>query len=269
MGSNATALTANNGADGAQDWRASLPEELRGEESLKSFKDLPSLAKSFVETKRMVGNAVHMPKADAPQEEFDKFYARLGRPESPDKYELKRPENPAGGQWDEGLEKEFRTAAHASGLQPRQAQGLLDWFNKTQTERLSAYTKGMEEGVGKLKTEWGTKFDEKVGMAARAVKELGGDELKTMLEETGLGNHPVLVKLFAKIGESMMVDTIIAGDTDMEDSSKEAIQLKIDAIRRDPKSPYNDVKASPAAREIAIKEMDKLYKQLYPEVGAG
>lgn len=267
MSSNATTLTNNGAADGAQDWRTSLPEELRGEKSLEKYKSVPEVAKAYVEASKLMGNAVHMPKPDAPQEEFDKFYARLGRPESPDKYELKRPENPAGGQWDEGLEKEFRTAAHQSGLQPRQAQGLLDWFNKTQTERLTAYTKGMEEGVGKLKTEWGAKFDEKVGMAARAVKELGGDELKTMLEDTGLGNHPVLVKLFAKIGESMMEDVIISGDGHMEDTSKEALQLKIDAIRRDPKHPFNDSKASPAAREAALKEMSGMYKQLYPGTG--
>lgn len=268
MSSNATTLTANNGAaDGAQDWRASLPEDLRSEKSFEKFKGIPDLAKSYTELEKSMGNAVRMPKAESKPEEWDAFYSKLGRPESPDKYELKRPENPAGGQWDEGLEKEFRTAAHASGLQPRQAQGLLDWFNKTQTERLTAYTKGMEEGVGKLKTEWGAKFDEKLGMAARAVKELGGDELKTMLEDTGLGNHPVLVKLFAKIGESMMEDTIIAGDTHMEDSSKEAIQLKIDAIRRDPKHPFNDSKASPAAREAALKEMSGMYKQLYPGTG--
>jgi len=113
----ATTLTNNGAADGAQDWRTSLPEELRTEKSLEKYKSVPEVAKAYVEASKLMGNAVHMPKADATQEEFDKFYARLGRPESPDKYELKRPENPAGGQWDEGLEKEFRTAAHASGLQ--------------------------------------------------------------------------------------------------------------------------------------------------------
>lgn len=267
MSTNATALTtdpaAGAGGGAPQDWRASLPEEMRSEKSLETFKDIPSLAKSYIETKKMMGGAVAMPKADAKPEDWDAFYTRLGRPESPDKYELKRPESPAGGKWDENLEKEFKIVSHASGLQPRQAQSLLDWFNKTQSEHVANYTKSMEEGVGKLKTEWGAKFDERVSVASRAVKELGGDELKTMLEETGLGNNPILIKVFAKIGESMAESTFVTGDTGhVDNSSKDALKIKADAILAEI---HANPRMAPAAREAKLREKDAIYKQLYPE----
>jgi len=260
MSSAPTALTAPPTNDGApQDWRTSLPEEMRSEKSFEKFKGVPDLAKSYVEIQKTMGNAIHMPKPDSKPEEWDTFYSKMGRPESPDKYELKLPES---GTVDEGLVKEFRTAAHQSGLQPRQAQGLLDWFNKTQGDRMTAYTKTMEDGVNQLKTEWGGKIDERISVASRAVKEMGGDELVSLLEETGLGNHPTLVKFFAKLGESTLEDKIIVGDTSSGEESKDAILMKIAEIQNDPKHPYNDARAPHAIREAAIREVGALYKQL-------
>lgn len=254
-----TALTPTPDPAAAQDWRTSLPEDIRGEESIKNFKDISDLAKGFVETKKMVGNATKVPKADAKPEEWDTFYTKIGRPESPDKYDFKMPD---GTKVDESLIKEFRTAAHTSGLQPRQAQGLLDWFNKAQEDRMAGFSKTMTDGVDKLKSEWGGKFDEKLGMASRAVKELGGDELISLLEETGLGNHPTLVKFFAKLGESTMESPLIVGDTGSGQDSKDAILLKIDEIRNDPKNPVNDLRAPHDVRQAAIRQLSELYKQL-------
>jgi hypothetical protein len=39
--------------------------------------------------------------------------------------------------------------------------------------------------------------------------EFGGDELKQVLNESGLGNHPALFKAFAKIGKAMSEDTFV------------------------------------------------------------
>lgn len=263
MSSAATTLTAQPDAAAAaatQDWRTTLPEDIRGEESIKNFKDVADLTKGFIETKKLVGNATKIPKADAKPEEWDTFYSKLGRPESPDKYDFKMPD---GTKVDEALIKEFRTAAHTSGLQPRQAQGLLDWFNKTQGDRMTAYSKTMEDGVGKLKTEWGGKFDEKLSVASRAVKEMGGDELISLLEETGLGNHPTLVKFFAKLGESTMESQLIVGDGGSNgQETKDEILRKIEEIEKDTKHPYNDSRAPHAVRLAAMRQVSELYKQL-------
>jgi hypothetical protein len=245
-----------------QDWKAGLPEEIRGEKSLESIKDLPSLAKSYIESQKYIGGAVKMPKADAPDEEWQKVYPRLGRPETPDKYELNHSILPDWVQYDEKMETVFKAMAHKVGLHPRQAQGLLDGYIEVQAQRLNEYTKMTEEGVGKLKTEWGANFDKNISMATRAVKELGGDELKSILEETGLGNHPTLIKLFVKLGESMGEDTVVIGDASSEQGTRDAVQLKIESIRNDPKHPYNNSSAGYDAHEAAVRQMAELYKQL-------
>lgn len=244
------------------DWRSGLPEDLKGSPSLEKFKDIPSLAKSYTELEKMTGSAIKVPKSDK-AEEWDAFYSRLGRPETPDKYEFKRPALPENVKYDEEMETAFKSMAHKAGLHPRQAQALLEGYNEISAGRITGFTKSMEEGVSKLKTEWGGSFDKNIGLATRAVKELGGDELTSMLEETGLGNHPILIKLFAKLGESMSEDTVILGDQNVQDTnSRDAIQMRINAIRNDPKHPYNDRNATHGAHEAAIREVSGLYEKL-------
>ena len=60
------------------DWRDSLEnEELKGNESLKSFENIDGLAKAFVETKAMVGNSIRIPSEEASDEDRAAFYNKL------------------------------------------------------------------------------------------------------------------------------------------------------------------------------------------------
>lgn len=252
-----------------QDWRTSLPEDMRADKSFESFKDIGSFAKSFLDTKRMVGDAIRMPKADAPPEEWNKIYDRLGRPESPEKYEIKRPELPEGTPYDEDAEKSYKTWAHEAGLNPRQAQALFDKYTAFQTEKISNYTKEMETGVTELKKEWGGDYDKRIGLAQRAVNEVAGEDVKKLLGDTGLGNHPVLIKFFSELGSQMGEAALILGNEQINAGGVDAIQAKIDAIRNDPNHPYQNPKATQKSHEAAILEMNKLYEQLTAAKGEG
>jgi hypothetical protein len=84
----------------ATNWKASLPEDLRKEKSLEAIQDVSSLAKSYVDAEKIVGGSIRIPKEGADQKEWDAFYSKLGRPESPEKYEVKRPMLKDGVSWD-------------------------------------------------------------------------------------------------------------------------------------------------------------------------
>ena len=55
----------------------SLPEDLRSHASLSGFKDLAGLAKSYVDTKAMVGNSIRIPTDEAGDEQLDEIYGKL------------------------------------------------------------------------------------------------------------------------------------------------------------------------------------------------
>src|SRR6185437_3686507 len=115
--------TSNGIANGAA--FALPPDVAKQYPTLTKFKDLPSLAKSYAELEKSYGSSLRMPAPDAPQEERDAFYSKLGRPESPDKYEIKFGEGVAV---DDKLLGSFREAAHKLGLSQQQAQALGEWW---------------------------------------------------------------------------------------------------------------------------------------------
>ncbi|MGX6959871.1 MAG: hypothetical protein ACIPMY_01160 [Rickettsia endosymbiont of Pentastiridius leporinus] len=68
-------------ADNNNSWLSSLSDELKNSESLKKFKDISSLANSYIGLEKSLNSRVAVPKNDASNEEWHKFYSRLGLPE--------------------------------------------------------------------------------------------------------------------------------------------------------------------------------------------
>ena len=59
------------------DWKETIAEELRSDPSIKDFKDVDSLVKSYKETKAFVGSAMRIPGPDASKEDRAAFRAKL------------------------------------------------------------------------------------------------------------------------------------------------------------------------------------------------
>jgi hypothetical protein len=57
----------------------------------------------------------------------------------------------------------------------------------------------------------GTKLTATVASAQLALKTYGSDGLKSLMDTSGLGNHPDVLKFFAKVGQTLSPDTIHSG----------------------------------------------------------
>ena len=66
--------------DENNDWISALDEPLRESSSLAKFKDINTLAKSYLELEKSQTKSVSIPTEEAAEEEWDDFYNRLGRP---------------------------------------------------------------------------------------------------------------------------------------------------------------------------------------------
>ena len=65
-----------------------IPEELRQDPSLTPIKNVENLARSYVNAQKLIGaDKIPMP-VNPTDEDLDRIYDRLGRPESPDGYEI-------------------------------------------------------------------------------------------------------------------------------------------------------------------------------------
>ena len=133
-------------------------------------------------------------------------------PDNAHAYALKRPDFPQGIPWDEGFEKAALPIAHGLGLSPQQLQGLVDFYAGHQAEAFAAAGRArqLEEtrATEALRAEWGPDYTVKLSQAARAARYFGGDELVNLLNESGLGNNPQLIRAFEKAGALLGEDSL-------------------------------------------------------------
>lgn len=155
-------------------------------------------------------NLLEVPGPDAEQAKLDEFYNRLGRPDAPEKYDLKVPEggSPELTDW-------FKQTAHKHGLTTKQAGALFNEWNAKSGETMQSMEAEMrqqsEKAIGDLKKEWGQGFDKQIDMGKRAVAALGFDEPALSAYEAKLGTADML-KLFAKLGSKMGEDSFEDGN---------------------------------------------------------
>jgi hypothetical protein len=197
---------------GSPSWRESLPPELKAEKSLESFKDVAGLAKSYVDNKRETSKLVNskgiiVPGEKATPEEIAAFHKALGRPDTPDGYGLEKPDLPEGMTYDEVRTKAFAEVAHKEGLTPKQLKALHTAWNeqaKAEFERqVKAVKEFTEKTTAEMKKEWGKDFEANLVTADAAIEKVFGPEFKKMLKDTGLANHPAIIKGMFKASQAI------------------------------------------------------------------
>jgi hypothetical protein len=207
-----------NSAAGTQNkpaWASQLVGDLQGNDVLTQFATISDLGKAHLDLVGKTKNSVTLPGEGATEKELGDFYARLGRPESPDKYDLPRPKLPEGMSYDEGAEKSFRAMAHKLGLTSAQFKSMYDEYNRYQVAAFAAQSdankKAVEAANASLKKDWGDQYDANMELTKRAIYWLGGDDLVQELGDFKIGNSPAMAKAFAKIGKLMADDSFHAG----------------------------------------------------------
>ena len=153
---------------------------------------------------------VELPGPDADDAKLGEFYNRLGRPESPDKYDLKAPEGA-----DPELTDWFKGTAHKYGLTAKQAASLYSDWNQMAAGKGEAMAaeaqQSSEKEIAALKKEWGQGFEKQIDMGKRAVAALGFNEQQLSTYEAKLGTAEML-KLFSTLGSKMGEDSFEGGE---------------------------------------------------------
>lgn len=244
---------------------ASLDADVKEDPSLKVFLqddgsyNYANLMKSYVHAQRKMGEkGVHLPTDASSDEDWQNFY-NMVRPAELDKYELKNSVE-EGEPIDESLFNGFREVAHKSGMAPKQAQSVLDWFNNTisesQKQSATQSAEAYEKEAGALKAEWGDAFDRQMNLAQRAVQEFADEPTLKFLKDSGLDQNVTLIRLFNKIGHGLMEDKFDQESHGTFGVTKDEAERKMAAIQGDPSHPYWN--ADHAQHRFAVEEMQKL-----------
>jgi hypothetical protein len=253
------------------DWKASIPEEIRGHKSLETIQDVPSLAKSYVNAQSMIGaDKIALPGKSSTPEQWGEIYSKLGRPEAADKYELSN-NLPEGQELDPTLMGGFTNTAHAAGLSTKQAQSLLDWYNNvlvdSSAQTTAAEQAQLEQRTNELKQYYGPAFEDRVNLAkAVSAQFTEGDENifdVKLADGSLLGNHPDFIKMAANMGvfmkEKMGEDTLEGVKTSGA-ASRHELEGKV-AQLQSPDSPYWDNKHP--EHNWYVSEVTRVNEQLF------
>lgn len=161
--------------------------------------------------------------AETPEAKLAREAAEAKAKEAPESYEAFT--MPEGVEANETLMTEFTALAKELGLSQEKAQKLVDLQAKTALEETTTRTDQLTKALEAQKTRWadeikndpelgGAKFDATVTTAVKAVSAFFGDDVRTLLNESGIGNHPGLIRGLHKIGLAITEDRIVIPGSD-------------------------------------------------------
>lgn len=259
----------------------SLPEELRGNETIQNTKSLESLASQLVNAQSALGTKrIEQPKEDWGDEEWDKWYDNV-RPQD-DTYKI--PEVAIEGveaapELTEESQDELVQFAGEMGLSQRQFNKLYQKYielgiqgDNITKEQTAATIKEQRQSI---QMDWGENYDNNLKQANAAYEALSQEipEIKDLVEgNAGVANHPAVLKLFHKIADStrdalppaannpasgFANDTVHGVKTAIQELDEQHAQL----IMGDPSSMSM---ADRTKRQEVLNKRTALYAQLYP-----
>jgi len=166
--------------------------------------------------------------AAAEQAKADEAAAAAKAAGAPEKYEaFKAPE---GATLDAGVMSQFEEAARELNLPQDAAQKMVDKMAPIMAARQA-------EQLQTMRTEWETqsKSDKEFGgeqlsanmaHAQKAMTQFATPELKSLLNESGLGNHPELIRFMVRAGKALGEDKIVnGGESNTGNSSRTAAEV--------------------------------------------
>ena len=193
-----------------------IPESFKEDKSLNNFNNMEDLLKSYKHAQSLVGaDKIPVPNKHATEEDWNEVFKRLGAPEKPEdyKYDFKDQE------MDSQQVSEFNKTAHKLGLLPKQAEGLIKYYNEMNGNKAASEEDAAAQGQlateTELKKEFGPQFAKRLDQAKKlAVNSLGSDFLENTFLKDGsrLGDNLNVIKAFSELANKLSEDEIIKGD---------------------------------------------------------
>ena len=193
-----------------------IPEGFKEEKALDNFNNMEDFVKSYLHAQKLVGaDKIPVPNKHATDEDWNEVFKKLGAPESPDDYQY----NIKDQELDQTQVKEFNKAAHQLGLLPKQAEGLIKFYNEMNGNNAASQEEAAAEAQlqteTELKAEFGPQFNKRLDQAKKlAVNSLGSEFLENTYLKDGsrLGDNIKVIKAFSELADKLSEDEIIKGD---------------------------------------------------------
>ena len=260
------------GDDGnfSENWMelAGVSEDLRGDLTLKSCKNINGMASQLVNAQKMIGKSANMvvvPTEQSTQAEWDEFHAKTGRPDDTSGYEFTHAEEI--GEVNAEVETAFKNLAHSEGLRPETVQKLIELDDQRILAMRGQMAKDAETELAtceeQLKTQWGAAYDERKHLANRMIEENTTEDTKQSVLDA-IGNSPVVADFLANIAKKFVEHKIISADL-TQPTPTDALAAA-EELRNTPGYISGELSnTSPSRYKQITKEITTLMQKAYPD----
>jgi hypothetical protein len=242
-----------------------IPKEVREDKALEPIKDFTGALKSYIDGQKMIGKvtaeSIRIPKDDD-EKGWGELHGKLGRPESPDKYQVTL-NKPDVVSWNQDYVNSMKQVFHKIGLNNKQAQVVLDAYAETVVQDNLAMKKAFDECVTTLKNDWGGAFDRNTALAKRLIAAYGGEEVKNFFKNDPVGNSPWMARMLAKIAEDLDEGGLLEGGETGEVLGAESARAQIASIMANPEDLYHAKHAGKPGHKERVEEVSRLYAVAY------
>lgn len=130
--------------------------------------------------------------------------------DEPGEYEFKAPE---GREFDPEVIAEYSAVAKELGLSQENAQKMLDRIApalEAKNQRIMQEARAEWADSARSDKEFGgQKLNESLATARKAIDQFGTPELRKLLDESGLGDHPEVIRAFWRAGKAISEDSYV------------------------------------------------------------
>lgn len=186
--------------DGGQDWRASLPEDVRGWDEVKNSDSPEKFWQQIASHRAHIGQSIRIPSQEASKEDWQKFYqkintkvpgvvplpdpdneeatkafyARMGVPQEATAY--KPPEFENADKLNLKPVDEFKPIAHKHGLTQKQFEGIVKDMTENNLKLAQEQKAKADQNIKELSDEWGAAFDKNMRFIQNVVQKTGAPQ---------------------------------------------------------------------------------------------
>jgi len=160
-------------------------------------------------------------KSDAAETEGQEETEAAGAPEEYGTFDL-----PDDFDMNQDTLAEYHTFAKENNLTQEQAQRGVDMVAQMKQAEMQQWVEQQKSWVedAKADAEFGNdKFDESISVAVKARDSFGTSEFNEMLDSSGLGNHPEMIRFLHRVGKAISENSVVVGGTTTSQLTREAV----------------------------------------------
>lgn len=119
-------------------------------------------------------------------------------------------EMPEGVELDQASLDEFTKIVKDQALSPSErAQKLIDLAAKRETDRAEAFKQTVQGWADEVNADKELGSAENQAAARKVIEDFGTPEFKSLLNSTGMGNHPEVVRFVVKLSKALGEDAVL------------------------------------------------------------